>query len=91
MTSPSEPTSSELRDLATLAAALTQRGYPTDLHAPTPYLEIHHPQTGTRQQVYTVGRQFYAHPALHVGTCSDIADAADVITWALNARRQDQP
>jgi hypothetical protein len=91
MTPLSEPTSSELRVLTALAAELAQRGYSTNLHAPPPYLEIHHPQTGIRQQVYTVGRQFYAHPALHVGTCSDVTDAADTITWALKALRQDPP
>jgi hypothetical protein len=92
MTQPTQPdpTGSQTSgDPASLASALTQRGYDANVITPAPYLTVRIPGAVLPQMIYASGGSFWWRGAQVIAPCGHVPRAAETIVWALRAHPHD--
>jgi hypothetical protein len=92
MTQPTQPDpagSQTISGLASLAGALTQRGYDASVVTPAPYLTVRIPGAVLPQMIYASGGSFWWRGAQVIAPCGQIPLAAETILWALRAHPHD--
>ncbi|MGH3155448.1 MAG: hypothetical protein ACRDNF_02560 [Streptosporangiaceae bacterium] len=76
-------------DLASLAGALTQRGYAASVMTPAPYLSVCIPGVVLPQMIFASGGSFWWRTPQVIAHCDQIPLAAETIVWALRAHPHD--